>query len=355
MGSPVTREPSLLVRALRGEKTERAPFWFMRQAGRYLPEYRALRAEVPDFIGFCLDPARAAEVTLQPIRRFGMDGAILFADILLVPYALGLEVSFKEGVGPQLAVVRTRADVEQLAGQTATSADRLAPVYETVTRVRGALPDACGLIGFAGSPWTVATYMVEGGGGHDFIEVRRFARRDPGTFGLLIDVLVEATIAYLDRQIVAGADAVQLFDTWAGILAADEFDRWCIAPTRRIVEAIRARHPTVPVIGFPRGAGALYRAYAVETGVDAVSLDAGVPLAWAATTLQIGCTLQGNLDNLLLRIGTPALPNEVERILQTLGSGPFVFNLGHGILPETPVEHVAALAEQIRAWRRGGT
>ncbi|MBL8697500.1 MAG: uroporphyrinogen decarboxylase [Alphaproteobacteria bacterium] len=352
MGSPVTREPSLLVRALRGEKTERAPFWFMRQAGRYLPEYRALRAEVPDFIGFCLDPARAAEVTLQPIRRFGMDGAILFADILLVPYALGLEVSFKEGVGPQLAVVRTRADVEQLAGQTATSADRLAPVYETVTRVRGALPDACGLIGFAGSPWTVATYMVEGGGGHDFIEVRRFARRDPGTFGLLIDVLVEATIAYLDRQIVAGADAVQLFDTWAGILAADEFDRWCIAPTRRIVEAIRARHPTVPVIGFPRGAGTSLLRYAGETGIDAVGLDAGVAPSWAALALPGRVALQGNLDPILMTVGGEPMLAAARAILAAWRDRAFVFNLGHGITPDVPIENVAALSRIIQDWRR---
>lgn len=352
MSSHVTKPVSLLVRTLRGEATERAPFWFMRQAGRYLPEYRALRAEVPDFIGFCLDPVRAAEVTLQPIRRFGMDAAILFADILLIPHALGLNVAFKEGVGPQLSVVRNRADVDRLANRVATAADALSAVYETVARVRGALPETSALIGFAGSPWTVATYMVEGGGGHDFIEVRRMARRDRTAFAALIDVLVESTVAYLDRQILAGADAVQLFDTWSGVLAADEFERWCIAPTRRIVESLRRRHPLVPIIGFPRGAGTSLIRYAGETGIDAVGLDAGVAPSWAALALPARLALQGNLDPILMTIGGDAMLDAARQILDAWRARAFVFNLGHGITPDVPIDNVAALSRLILDWRR---
>ncbi|MBM3523029.1 MAG: uroporphyrinogen decarboxylase, partial [Alphaproteobacteria bacterium] len=305
----------LLVRALRGEKTLRAPFWFMRQAGRYLPEYRALRAEVPDFIAFCLDPVRAAEVTLQPLRRFGMDAAILFADILLVPHALGLEVTFKESVGPRLSVVRDSEAVASLERNLAVSADRLAAVYDTVARVRAALPEGAALIGFAGSPWTVATYMVEGGGGHDFVEVRRLARRDPALFGALIDVIVRATIAYLDRQIAAGADAIQLFDTWASVLAADEFERWCLLPTHRIVTALRARHAGLPIIGFSRGAGTNLLRYAGETGIDAIGLDAGVAPRWAAVALPPRLCLQGNLDPILLSVGGEAMLGAARAIL----------------------------------------
>lgn len=350
----MTRDAPLLVRALRGERTSRAPFWFMRQAGRYLPEYRALRAEVPDFIAFCLDPVRASEVTLQPLRRFGMDAAILFADILLVPHALGLEVAFRESVGPQLSVVRDAAAVASLERNLAASADRLAAVYDTVSRVRAGLPDTAALIGFAGSPWTVATYMVEGGGGHDFVEVRRMARREPALFAALIDVIERLTIAYLDRQVAAGADAIQLFDTWAGVLAAEEFDRWCLQPTRRIVAALRARHPALPLIGFPRGAGTNLLRYAGETGIDSVGLDAGVAPRWAATALPPRLCLQGNLDPILIGVGGETMLEAARAVLDAWSDRAFVFNLGHGITPDVPVDNVAALSSLVAAWRRPG-
>ena len=342
-----------LIAELVGRRQKRVPFWLMRQAGRYLPEYQRLRAESPDFLKFCYSPALTIEAALQPLQRFRPDAAILFSDILVIPDALGCSVRFVEGSGPLLEPVRSEDAIPRC--EPGRLEERLGPVFASVEGLRPRLPADVALIGFAGAPWTVAVYMVEGRGGTECQTVRSWAYGDPDGFGKLIDTLVEATTWYLRRQVQSGAEVIQVFDSWAGRLSEPEFRRWVIQPTARICAALKAEWPELPIIGFPRGAGALYRAYAVETGVDAVSLDAGVPLAWAATTLQIGCTLQGNLDNLLLRIGTPALPNEVERILQTLGSGPFVFNLGHGILPETPVEHVAALAEQIRAWRRGGT
>jgi uroporphyrinogen decarboxylase len=346
------RDLPLLLRALGGERTPRAPFWYMRQAGRYLPEYRALRKQSPDFIAFCLDPERAAEVTLQPLRRFGMDAAILFADILLVPFALGAGVAFKEGEGPVLDPVRDSATVARLAAEAGAAADRLAPVYETVARVRSALDADKALIGFAGSPWTVASYMVEGGGGHDFQRIRRMAIAEPELFGQLIDVLVRSTIEYLDRQILAGADAIQLFDTWAGVLPAAEFERWCVAPTAAIVGALRQRHPSVRIIGFPRGAGTGLRRYAAATGVDAVALDAGVAPAWAAENIQPGLCLQGNLDPLLLAIGGPRMEDAARAILSAWCDRAFVFNLGHGITPDVPVAHVEALSALLAGWRR---
>lgn len=340
-----------LIAELGGERQKRIPFWLMRQAGRYLPEYQRLRAESPDFLKFCYSPALTIEAALQPLRRFQPDAAILFSDILVIPDALGCSVRFVEGLGPLLEPVRDEGAIPRC--ETGRLEERLGPVFASVEGLKPRLPADAALIGFAGAPWTVAVYMVEGRGGTECQTVRSWAYGDPGGFAKLIDTLVEATTWYLRRQVQSGAEVIQLFDSWAGRLSEPEFRRWVIEPTARICASLKAEWPELPIIGFPRGAGALYRAYAAETGVDAVSLDAGVPLAWAVTALQIGCTVQGNLDNLLLRIGTPALPNEAERILQTLGGGPFVFNLGHGILPETPVEHVEALAEQIRAWRRG--
>jgi len=332
-----------ILRALRGETTEKPPVWLMRQAGRYLPEYRALRAQAKDFLAFCLTPELAAEATVQPIRRFGLDAAILFADILIVPYALGQEVGFREGEGPVLVPVEDAAKL-----RVEMVASRIAPVQETVRRVRPALPAEVALIGFAGAPWTVATYMVEGGSSRDFARVKRWAFGEPKTFSALIDRIVEATVVYLTAQIEAGAELVQLFDSWAGVLPEAGFRRWVIAPTRRIVDALKARHPDIPLIGFPRGAGVLYETYRRETGVDAVSLDPTVPLTWARERLQALGPVQGNLDPMLLVVGGEPMAEAVRAIRGELGRGPFVFNLGHGILPETPPEHVAELVELVR-------
>jgi uroporphyrinogen decarboxylase len=335
-----------LLRALAGEALPKPPFWLMRQAGRYLPEYRALRQRAPDFLQLCLSPNLAAEATLQPIRRFGMDGAILFSDILVVPYAMGRAVSFREGEGPVLEKLRTRDEAADLEPGGVT--ERLSAVYETAARVAAALSSETTLIGFAGAPWTVATYMVEGGPSRDFAAVKSWAMADPEGFGVLIDRLVEATIAHLSAQIEAGAEAVQLFESWAGILDEARFRAFVIAPTRRIVERLRKRHPTVPIIGFPRGAGILYRSYVVETGVTAVSLDYTVPPEVAHRTLQPFVPVQGNLDPMLLVAGGKALDEAVAGILAAFKDGPFVFNLGHGVLPETPIENVSRLAGLLR-------
>lgn len=318
----------------------------MRQAGRYLPEYRQLRARAKGFLDLCYTPEMAVEVTLQPLRRFGMDAAILFSDILVVPHGLGQSVSFREGEGPVLAPVRSRDAVEAL--RLDSLHERLAPVYETVRRLRPAIPETTALIGFSGAPWTVATYMIEGGSSKDFLETKRMAYGDPALFETIIELLVEATARYLTAQIDAGAEAVQIFDSWAGVLPEDQFERWVIEPTRRLVERIRAERPGVPVIGFPRGAGMLYERFVAETGVEAVSLDTTIPLRWAAERLQPHCTVQGNLDPVMLMTGGAAMRVAIDRILDVLGGGPFVFNLGHGILPATPPEHVAELAARLR-------
>jgi len=342
--SGMTRKKFL--RALAGETFEVPPVWLMRQAGRYLPEYRALRAEAGSFLDLCYDPERAAEVTLQPIRRFGFDAAILFADILLIPQALGQDLRFAEGEGPVLEPVR---NADRLAALSMDGLhDGLAPVYETVARLKGALDAETALIGFAGAPWTVATYMVEGRSSRNYENTKTWAFGDPEGFEALIDLLVESTTAYLSKQIEAGAEAVQLFDTWAGVLPEVAFARWCIEPTRRIVDVLREKHPDVPVIGFPRGAGVGLAAYASRTGVQGLGLDSTVPLDWARTTLQTQCTVQGNLDPLMLMTGGEAMRAEIRRIVNGLGGGPFVFNLGHGILPQTPPEHVADLVAAVR-------
>jgi uroporphyrinogen decarboxylase len=339
-----------LIRALHGEVHASPAFWFMRQAGRYLPEYRQTRAKAKDFISLCLDPALASEITLQPIRRFAMDGAILFADILLVPYALGQPVAFKEGEGPVLTPITGAADIANLKAAAADALGRLRPVEETVKAVAANLPLDTALLGFAGAPWTVATYMVEGGSSRDFATVRRFANAEPALFDALIGVLVDVTADYLDMQIAAGAEAVQLFDSWAGVLTDAEFQRWCVLPVREIVARLEAKHPAVPVIGFPKGAGVHYREYAALTGVEALGLDPTVPLDWART-MQPEVTLQGNLDPLFLVMGGAPMEQATRRILEMLGTGPFVFNLGHGIRPETPVAHVERLCQLIRHWR----
>ena len=338
--------PKPILRALAGETLAAPPFWLMRQAGRYLSEYRELRQRAQSFLDFCLTPEFAAEATLQPIRRFGMDAAILFSDILVVPHALGQGVSFREGEGPVLEPVRSRGAAENLRLEGVT--DRLEPVYETVRRVVPLLPPETALIGFAGAPWTVATYMVEGGTSRDFAATKAWAFRDPGGFGVLIDRITEATIAHLSAQIEAGVEAVQLFDSWAGVLDETSFRQYVIAPTRRIVAELHARHPVTPVIGFPRGAGLMYRAYATETGVGALGLDTSVPPEIARKTLQSFVPVQGNLDPVRLLAGGALLDEAVAAIVAAFRDGPFVFNLGHGVLPETPVAHVSRLAELLR-------
>ena len=340
-----------LIRALRGEVHARPSFWFMRQAGRYLPEYRALRSKAPDFVSLCLSPELAAEITLQPIRRFGMDAAILFADILLVPHALGQKLEFREGEGPVLEPVRAAADIARLSERLDKVTTQLAPVLETVRLVARQLPLDTALIGFAGAPWTVATYMVEGGGGHDFNHVRRWAYGDPDSFQRLIDLLVDATVEYLAAQIDAGAEAVQIFDTWSGVLTDAAFQRWCVAPIRDITQQLRMRHPAVPIIAFPKGAGVQYQDFPRLTGVTAIGIDSSVPPGWAASVLQRQATVQGNLDPLLLAIGGRAMAEGAAHILTALGKGPFVFNLGHGIIPETPPDNVGILCDFIRRWR----
>jgi len=334
------------LRALRGETLETPPIWLMRQAGRYLPEYRAVRKDARNFLEFCYTPDLAVEVTLQPLRRYAFDAAILFCDILVVPDALGQHVEFREGEGPVLEPIRDAAGLAKL--DTARVTDHLAPVFETLRRLSKEIPETTGLIGFAGSPWTVAVYMVEGRGGTDCGTARRWAYEDPAGFGQLMDLLVEATSLYLIEQVKNGAEAVQLFDSWAGVLSETQFRDLVIGPTKRIVARLREAAPEIPIIGFPRNAGMMYETYVAETGVDAVSMDSSVPLDFAREKLQSRCTVQGNLDNLLLIAGGEALDNEIDRILGELSGGPFVFNLGHGIMPPTPPENVARLVERIR-------
>ena len=344
-------DEKLLVRALRGETLERPPFWLMRQAGRYLAEYRAIRHEAGSFLDLCYNPDLSTEVTLQPIRRFGMDAAILFADILLIPDGLGQALDYREGEGPILEPIRNVAELAALSMDGLH--ERVAPVYETVAQLASKLPDDVTLIGFAGAPWTVATYMVEGRGSRDHAAVKQWAYSDPDGFGQLIELLVTATVEYLGKQVDAGAEVVQLFDTWAGALSETAFQRWCIEPVQKIVGQLRQKYPDLPIIGFPRGAGAGYQTFVKTSGVNGVSLDWTVPLDWAVSELQGSnaqgrATLQGNLDPRLLVIGGPAMEAEVERILGALGKGPFIFNLGHGIVPETPPENVERLAEILR-------
>lgn len=348
-GSKPLTEKRLLA-ALRGQVPDRPPFWFMRQAGRYLEDYRRVRAAAGSFLDLCYSPDLAAEVTLQPVRRFHPDAAILFADILLVPHALGQPLSYVEGEGPVLTPVRSPAAIQRL--DRGRLDEHLAPIYETVRRVAGGLPGDVALIGFAGAPWTVACYMVEGGASAQHAIIKRWAFADPEGFGSLIDLLVEATVTYLAGQVRAGAEALQLFDTWAGVLPAAEFERWCVQPTRAVIEGLRAAGIDCPIIGFPRGAGIGYRRFAAAGGVDAVGCDATLPLDWIRETLQPHLPVQGNLDPHLLAIGGPAMHRAAQAILEALSQGPFVFNLGHGILPDTPVEHVDDLAKLLRGWRR---
>ncbi|WP_310596140.1 uroporphyrinogen decarboxylase [Sphingomonas sp.] len=333
-----------LLATLKGVRQPVPPIWLMRQAGRYLPEYRALRAEKGGFLALATDPVAAAEVTVQPIRRFGFDGAILFSDILMVPWALGQDLTFGPGEGPRLSPPL----VDAALGALARVPERLEPVYATVARVAAMLPAETTFLGFAGSPWTVATYMVAGQGSKDQSETRAFAYRDPAGFGAIIDAIVATTIDYLARQIENGVAAVQLFDSWAGSLSPDQFERWVIAPNAGIVAGLRARCPDACIIGFPKGIGGKLPAYARETGVDAIGLDETVDPAWADAMLPPGMPVQGNLDPLALLAGGSALDAGIDRVLAAFPDRSHVFNLGHGIGQHTPIAHVERLVARVR-------
>lgn len=334
-----------LLVTLQGIRQPTPPVWLMRQAGRYLPEYRALRAEKGGFLDLVHDSAAAAEVTLQPLRRFSFDGAILFSDLPLTPHALGQDLGYAEGEGPRLSPPLIDHPLERLV----PALHRLDPVYETVRLVRAALLPQTTFLGFAGSPWTVATYMVAGKGSREQAETRRLVYRDPARFAAIIDAIVDVTIDYLSGQVAAGVDAVQLFDSWAGSLAPAEFERWVIAPTARIVDALRARHPDAPVIGFPKGAGGRLGAYAREVGMDAIGLDETVDPVWADTILPKDLPVQGNLDPLVLVTGGAAMTEAATRVLRAFADRPHVFNLGHGILQDTPIDHVRQLLDHVRS------
>jgi uroporphyrinogen decarboxylase len=340
-----------LLRALAGEAIWPPPIWLMRQAGRYLPEYREVRAKVPDFIALCTTPDLAAEVTLQPIRRYGFDGAILFSDILILPWALGQGLEYRQGEGPVLPPLRDAAGVAALDPTRVN--DRIAPVMQTVRQVRASLTAEgftdTALIGFAGAPFTVACYMIEGGGSRDFAATRGLVYRDPTLFTRLMDVLTEATVAYLAAQAEAGAEALMVFDSWAGILSPEQFRTHVIGPTRRIVAALRKRFPLIPVIGFPRLAGMLLGEYAGETGVQAAAMDTGMDPHLVAGQVPATMALQGNLDPMAVVAGGQPMADAAWPVLRAMRGRPFVFNLGHGIVPQTPPANVAALVDLVRA------
>jgi uroporphyrinogen decarboxylase len=331
---------------LEGKAQNPPPVWLMRQAGRYLPEYRALRAKAGDFLNLIFTPEHAVEVTLQPIRRFGFDAAILFSDILVIPHALGQSVRFAAGEGPRLEPLAGPQGVQALSG--AVDQAVLAPIYETVRQVRAKLDPGTALLGFCGAPWTVASYMIAGQGTPDQAPARLFAYREPAAFAALMDILVEASAAYLIRQLQAGADAVQIFDTWSGVLPPEEFARWCIEPTGRIIAKVRAQIPGAKVIGFPRGAGTLLARYVEELAVDAVGLDWTVDRGFVRERVQSRVPVQGNLDPLVLVAGGAALDRAIDAILEAFAGRPFIFNLGHGIVPETPIAHVEAMLRRVR-------
>ena len=338
----------LLLRALAGESLPTPPIWMMRQAGRYLPEYRATRAQAGDFLSLCYNPDLAAEVTLQPIRRFGFDAAILFADILLIPQALGADVWFVTGEGPRLSTITSAGDLARLKPADQIH-DRLAPVYETLRILARELPRDTALIGFAGAPWTVATYMIAGRGTPDQGPAHALKDMDRATFTALIDLITDATILYLSAQIEAGAEVVKLFDSWAGSLKGADFDDFAVAPVQRIIAALKERHPGTPIVAFPREAGERYIGFARATGADCVALDNSVDAEWAARHIQPDGCVQGNLDPRHMVTGGPALVAEAQRITRTLRGGPHIFNLGHGITPDANPDNVSAMIEAVRS------
>ncbi len=336
-----------LLRALRGETLPTPPVWLMRQAGRYLPEYRATRAQAGDFLSLCYTPDLAAEVTLQPIRRYGFDAAILFADILLIPDALGADLWFVTGEGPRLSTITGPEGLKPLKGKDDIH-DRLAPVYETVKILSQELPKETTLIGFAGAPWTVATYMIAGRGTPDQAPAHKLREEDPATFDALMDLLTQATIEYLSKQVEAGAEVVKIFDSWAGSLKGEAFDRYALEPAKKITQEMKRRFPGLPVIAFPREAGEKYIGFAKAVGADCLALDTSVDATWAAEHLQKDGCVQGNLDPKLMITGGDALRHEARRIVDALRNGPHIFNLGHGITPEADPENVHVLLEEIR-------
>ncbi len=336
-----------ILRALAGETLPVPPVWMMRQAGRYLPEYRATRAEAGDFLSLCYAPDLAAEVTLQPIRRYGFDAAILFADILLLPQALGADLWFETGEGPRLSTITTPGELAKLKPVEAIH-DTLSPIYETVRILARDLPKDTTLIGFAGAPWTVATYMVAGRGTPDQGPAHALKASDRATFQGLIDILTEGTIAYLSAQVEAGAEVIKLFDSWAGSLKGQDFDDFALAPTKRIIAALKARHPGLPVIAFPREAGPRYEGFARATGADCVALDSSVSADWAAAHVQKDGCVQGNLDQRLLVTGGEDLVAETKRVVRAFSGGPHIFNLGHGITPDADPDNVQRMIDAIR-------
>lgn len=343
------KKPLLCV--LQKNKSSRIPFWFMRQAGRYLPEYLELRKQAGSFLNLVYDPVRASEVTVQPLRRFGMDAAILFSDILIVPHALGQDVRFEAGEGPRLDALRCEKDFLKL--DISNIEKKSMNVFETVAltsqkmKSEGFIETA--LIGFSGSPWTVICYMIEGHGSKDFAKARLWALQNPLSFQTLVDIVIEASCIYLSGQIKAGAEVVQLFESWSGVLDSTEFKKWVITPTKKIRDYLKTNHPDIPVIGFPRGAGVLVKSYSVETGIDCIALDQMVSPEWAVDNLQGHIPVQGNLDPVRLLVGGKALEDDAERIISNFEKLPFVFNLGHGIIKETPISHVEKLSNIIRA------
>jgi uroporphyrinogen decarboxylase len=337
------------IEVLAGKRQAAPPLWMMRQAGRYLPEYRALREKAGSFLTLCFTPEYAAEVTLQPIRRFNFDAAIIFSDILVIPYALGHSVRFEAGEGPRLDPLDSPDKVATLAAKA--DFGKLEPVYEALRRVRAELDARIALIGFCGAPWTVATYMVAGQGTPDQAPARMMAYRHPEAFAEIIDVLIENSIQYLVRQLKAGADALQIFDTWAGVLPPREFERWSIEPARRIVEGVRKQVPDAKIIGFPRGAAGQLPAYVEATGVNAVSIDWTAEPAMIRERVQSKVALQGNLDPLVLIAGGAALDRAIDDVLANYGKGRLIFNLGHGIQPETPIAHVEQMVRRVRTYK----
>ncbi|MDZ5697411.1 uroporphyrinogen decarboxylase [Chelativorans sp. M5D2P16] len=334
------------IEAVNGQSVFPPPIWMMRQAGRYLPEYRSMRQKAGSFLDLCYNPDFAVEVTLQPIRRFGFDAAILFSDILVVPHALGRDLRFEEGVGPRMEPL-AEAEIDDLAREGGDFHNRLAPIYETVGRLRSTLDPETALIGFCGAPWTVATYMIAGRGTPDQAPARLFGYSSPEAFARLLDVIAVRSAEYLIRQADAGADALQIFDSWAGVLDEESFQAWCVRPVAEIVRRVRARHPHVPIIGFPKGAGVFYGDYRVATGVTVLGLDWTVPLG-QARALQKRGAVQGNLDPMRLCAGGRALDEGVDAILEALGGGPLIFNLGHGVTPQTPIAHVERMVSRVR-------
>jgi uroporphyrinogen decarboxylase len=337
--------PGPLLDTLKGAKPNITPVWLMRQAGRYLPEYRELRAEKGGFLELVYDSQAAAEITVQPIRRFGFDGAILFSDILIVPHAMGQGLAFMAGEGPKLSPTLLEAELNDFT----EAKDRFDPIYETVRLTRSMIDESVTMLGFAGSPWTVATYMIAGEGSKDQGAARLLAYRDPARMQAIVDAIIAVSVEYLRGQIDAGAEAIQLFDSWAGSLAPDEFERWVVAPNAAITAQIKQSYPDIPVIGFPKGAGSKLAAYARETGVDAIGMDETLDPAWVDAQLPAGMPVQGNLDPILVEAGGPMLPKRVRTILDAFEDRPHIFNLGHGIGQFTPIEHVHELLEAVRS------